>query len=157
MDALSVLGVVSQGLRLVKEIIPANSRGTAKPLDVSGQHTFGQVFLDRLDEDGDGALTLNEVKISDRLFNRLDSNGDGVLSLQELNDGASLIQRERGIGHQVNEYISTHDADHDSRLSKMESGLDDSIFGRIDTNHDKSINRGEITSAYTNHTLDLTS
>jgi len=151
MDVLSALGVVSQGLRLVKEMIPSHSKGA----ETFSQQTFGEIFLNRLDKDGDGSIGLNEAKISATLFSRLDRNGDGELSLQELNEGASLIQRERGIGHQVNEYINTHDADHNELLSIMESGLDESIFGRIDTNQDKSINRGEITSAYTKHALDL--
>ena len=151
MNVLSALGVVSQGLRLVREMIPGQSRGAA----TVDQQTFGEVFLHRLDENGDGAISLNEAKFSEKLFQNLDKNGDGALSLQELNEGALLIQRERGIGYKVNEYINTHDADHNEVLSIMESGVDESIFERMDTNQDKSINRQEITSAYTNHTLDL--
>lgn len=155
MDILSTLGVVSQGLRLVKEILPTRPKGAIHPTEASPNTSFAQVLLNRQDKNGDGTLTLGEVKFSDKLFHLIDSNGDGKLDVQELNAATPLIQNAQRTDESIMEYMKTHDADHNALISTIESGLEESLFSSIDQNNDKSINRAELNTAYHNQTLDL--
>ena len=155
MDVLSTLGIVSQGLRLAKQVIPNHASGSGKPFQVAAQESLGEKLLNRQDTNGDGGLSIDEVKFSDTLFKRLDSDADGKLSIEELNTGASQIQEAQRMAQHVAQYIESHDADHNALISIMESGLDETQFDTLDNNKDHALNRGEITSAHRKHTLDL--
>lgn len=157
MNPLGAIGLVSQGLRLMKGLVSARAQAPQQATGLSESKSFAQALLEHFDQDANGSISQNETPFSKTLFSQLDLNNDGMLTAQELSEGTPHIQHEQHLAQQVDQFLQRRDADHDAQLSKIESGLDESLFTRIDRNQDSSINRGEITAAHTQHTLDLSS
>ncbi len=150
MEVLNAIGAVSQGIRLVKGLIPKQGSSVNAP-----QQSFGEVLLQHQDRNGDGALSAQELKVSSALYGRLDRNSDGVLSMDELNAGATLIQKAFNSEERIDQYFESHDANHDTFINLMESGLDSDRFKNVDSNADKQLNRSEISAAYQSRSMDL--
>lgn len=150
MDVLQAIGAATQGFRLVKGLFPKQSSSEALP-----QKSFGEMLLRHQDRNGDGALSAQELKLSSSLFNQLDRNADGKLSLDELNSGSSLIQQALQSEKRIDQYIESHDADHNDLINEVESGMEHEIYSIVDRNADKQLNRSEIGMAIQGQSMDL--
>jgi hypothetical protein len=152
MEVLNAVSALSQGVKLVKQLIPNKM---PNPANAASQPSFGELMLSHQDSDGDGALTVKEAMLSSELFNRLDKDGNGTLSVDEINAGAREIHQAHRIQQQAGAFIETHDVDYDTLISKRESGLDNAHFKHIDQNSNAQLNQEEIILAINNRSLDL--
>ncbi|MBI3839760.1 MAG: EF-hand domain-containing protein [Planctomycetia bacterium] len=120
-----------------------------------------QVFR-RLDKNGDGKLTLDEVPeerrpMFERIFRRADKDGDKVLTLEEFIAGFRGGQQPppgakqpEVIGAQAlprGGLFQALDTDHDGKLSSAEISAASEVLKKLDKNDDGTITIDELMSA----------
>ncbi len=90
--------------------------------------------LAELDQDGNGRLSRNEFPGPDEAWRRLDRNADGWISAEEL-EGAGPPAPPAPGGDRA-EAFRRADTDGDGRVSRREFRGTDTLFDRLDRNHD---------------------
>lgn len=136
-------------LRLtVLGLTAALAASTASVVDAQPRMRFAE-----MDRNGDGAVTRQEWRGSERSFERHDWNGDGVLSGDEVRPGARPQRDLEAADHAANRYERTlvwteqgfrsldHDAD--GRLEAAEWHFDLETFRRIDRDGDGVVTLAE--------------
>ena len=84
--------------------------------------------MKRFDSDGDGKVTREEFRGSERMFDRFDKDNDGVITQDEVRRrGSDSLQRAA-------------DSDKDGKVSKEEWTA---LFDRMDTNGDGTLDASE--------------
>jgi Ca2+-binding EF-hand superfamily protein len=130
---------------------------------------LAEKMISEQDADGDGALSLDETKLSEDAFNELDTDGDGLVSEEELATGlqASLeqmlqIMQASGMtqpeppegapdaGQVADDAVSQLDEDGDGGLSQAESGVSSETFDALDLNEDGVVSAEELAEAMKN-------
>lgn len=114
-------------------------------------------ILERLDQNGDGVVTPDDVPEGDRTermlrrLERLDADGDGEVTLDELEQAkakalARAERREDGGRKQRGKHrtFESRDADGDGRLSPEEFGGQVARFQRLDSDGDGVVLRDEL-------------
>jgi Ca2+-binding EF-hand superfamily protein len=95
-----------------------------------------------MDRNGDGVITRDEWRGSDRSFRNHDWNGNGVLSGAEVGAGGA-VERE-----DLDRSLFGHlDRDSDGRLSRREWGGTEAAWREMDTNRDGFVTRQEFYAA----------
>ena len=123
-------------------LIPASCRASEAPQITPSQ--IGQM-IDRLKEadvNSDGRVTRQEwLAYRARLFDRLDQNGDGVLSI----DDVPPFLRDGAQGQSLRQALIDCDLNHDGQLSRAEFVFGPTpVFDLIDINKDGVIDANEI-------------
>jgi Ca2+-binding EF-hand superfamily protein len=101
-----------------------------------------QRIIQDKDADGDGALSVDEMGISEEAFAKLDANEDGLLDQSELESGLP----ELGKTIWAERMIQDKDADGDGVLSVDEMGIPEETFARLDANEDGLLDQSELES-----------
>ena len=125
-------------------------------------------FISGLDEDGDGALSLEESGVSESDFTALDTDGDGLVTADEINAEMEAMASQRkaemammgggppppppemseeDIEQAASDLISELDSDGDGGLSLEESGAAEEEFDELDTNQDGMVSAEELAAA----------
>ena len=101
----------------------------------------GQHFIERMDTNGDGAVTAEEIEAQRAgKFAQFDANKDGELSPDEFNALEEDMRRERQQAH-----FQRMDADGNKSVSLEEfSGPRDKMFERFDKNKDGKLTADEM-------------
>lgn len=109
-------------------------------------------MFERLDSDGDGRFTREEVEAQGiARFGEADANGDGLLSEQELRDAAAARAAERS-ERMAARMLERFDANGDGALSQEELSARESrhggkLFERVDADGDGVVTRSEFMAA----------
>ena len=109
-------------------------------------------MLERLDQDGDGLISLEEFNADDRvpgmrMLDRADADGDGAVTREELRasiDVATEERRER-IGRHMEQRFDAIDEDGDGVIMRTE--VLEQAFYRLDANGDGFISEAEAQDA----------
>ncbi|MBN2307718.1 MAG: EF-hand domain-containing protein [Candidatus Hydrogenedentes bacterium] len=116
-------------------------------------------LLEYTDSDGDGALSIDEVGLSEDVFGEIDTDGDGVLSLEEIQaDMASQAQPagppppprpesvdlSESAADMVARMIGDLDTDEDGALTIEESGFSEDLFEEIDADGNGLLDQEEL-------------
>jgi hypothetical protein len=115
----------------------------ARAASASRKPDPGQI-LQNADENGDGVVTRAEfADARNKMFSRLDRNGDGFLSKEDAPHG--LLAQRGGAGNGMAEMMTLFDKDGDGRISRDEFVNGPALsFDRADSNHDGTIDAGEL-------------
>lgn len=101
-------------------------------------------IMDSKDSDGDGALTIEELGVSEDKFNELDTDGDGVVDSEELEaafaDGINSIL--------ANLHTNDSEADDETDVTTEELSAAEKIFGQIDADGDGVVDEEEFKAAF---------
>lgn len=140
----------------------------AGPLSVApSQHqadTTSEIIFKKLDTDGDGKLSKDELQNSDKLLRQYDTDDDETVSLAELGGNPFLPGRAAvaspngmmGIPSQVqqvivlgratnlSELLVRYDANKDGKLDKKEVAFDAALFRKLDKNNDRGLDLAEM-------------
>lgn len=103
------------------------------------------------DNDGDKALSAEELDVPGEVFSKIDANGDGNDDRVELNDYYPISKIDIPTLH----LIKDKDADGDNVLSAEELDISEDIFKVIDANGDGSADREELNAASPLNKLNL--
>jgi Ca2+-binding EF-hand superfamily protein len=101
-----------------------------------------QRIIQDKDADGDGALSVDEMGISEEVFAKLDANEDGLLDQSELESGL----HELGKSRRAERMIQNRDVDGDGALSVDEMGISEEAFAKLDANEDGLLDQSELES-----------
>jgi len=144
MEIVSAIGAINAGLGVLSRLMP--NRGSKPQSEFSRvlEQSMGRQMMQRLDIDASGTLTLNETKMPESVFRQLDANADGELTEAEINTGLESLRREDGVNQQVRLWMESHDSNHDSAVSRRESGLDGRVFRAGDMNGDDALTNDEL-------------
>ncbi|MFD2173843.1 EF-hand domain-containing protein [Rhodobacter lacus] len=106
--------------------------------------------LTRFDADGDGKVTLAEIRAKRaEMTKSIDADGDGLLSADEL-VAAELARMKERVEARVKARIAAQDADGDGKLSAAELAsppMPVRMFERLDANNDGVLSADEIANA----------
>ena len=128
--------------------------GVAMPAAAQGQAN-AQMRFQSMDRNGDGVITRDEWRGSERSFRNHDWNGDGRLSGDEVRPGAAREGRwdDRDVADSIDRdgnYTAARfrelDHNHDGRLSGDEWHGQNEVYWRLDRNRDGFISEPEFTS-----------
>ncbi|GAB3726499.1 hypothetical protein GCM10028862_01860 [Luteimonas pelagia] len=105
----------------------------------------GGQFFDKLDANGDGAVSRQEAAAMKAAhLAELDANNDGFVEYDEM----KAAREARARAH----FTERHDANGDGRVSVDEMGMrGEGMFERMDTNKDGSISREEMAQGHGRH------
>lgn len=115
-----------------------------------------QAFFKRLDRNGDGKVTLDEIpeqrkEIFERMLARLDKNGDKSVTLDEFKAARGARPTDRpGQGQprvQIGALMRTLDTNGDGKLSKEEIAAAPSVLKKVDANEDGEVTADELLKA----------
>lgn len=109
------------------------------------QSAPGTALLDRLDTNGDGALTRDEIAAArERLFERLDFNRDGNLDAEEVGRFQDAVM-DRAVALQIllGAQWRRMDSDADGTVSREEFRSRASFFDLIDRDGDGRLSSAE--------------
>jgi Ca2+-binding EF-hand superfamily protein len=116
--------------------------------------TFSEV-LSKMDADGSGTLSADELNISEEAFALADSDGDGVVTQEEFEAGGAqaigdyLRSQESqpagtaGQGPSFDELLARLDADGNGTLNVDELDVSSEVFAEADTDGDGEVSREE--------------
>lgn len=140
--------------------IDANNDGQVDESELESD--YKKIFLNHAtmrlirnhDANDDGALTVEELGVSQELFDRIDSNADGVANRMELNtfDPKTYANRlTRAYLSGMAEYLmDKNDADGDGFLSTEEFGESEDVFAGLDSNGDGMVDAKELKAYHPN-------
>lgn len=115
--------------------------GSAKA-DDSGDHAGpGARLLERLDRDGDGAISRDEARsLGDARFRRWDRDGDGAVTEAEM-----IAAAEERVARRVGKVFARMDRNGDGRLERAElDAAGEARFERMDADGDGRVTVEEI-------------
>lgn len=97
--------------------------------------------FDRVDEDGDGQLSLRELEnaLAESLFTSGDLNGDGVVTFAEWKEVLPTTNQARFFKYAPDGKMTLEQA----RQAVDEGGVFDSLLGSIDTNNNGIVDKEE--------------
>jgi Ca2+-binding EF-hand superfamily protein len=98
-------------------------------------------MLHNRDQDGDGALNIEESSMPDEVFARIDTNEDGLADKEELKAFFPMAQYDRA----ATDFIAEKDANADDVLTMDEVNLPQELFNKMDTNADGQLDKKELT------------
>lgn len=102
-----------------------------------GQRRFN---IERFDQNGDGKLSRREFPGPPRLFDRLDADGDGFISKEEVERFRHRAARF-SLGERL---LQALDADHDGKLTREEFAHIVEYFGQLDRDGDGTLTSQEL-------------
>lgn len=124
--------------RIIATTLILGLAGGAALAGPGGKYGHGVQMFDRLDLNGDGMVTRDEMNQSQaERFARFDANSDGKLNVDELDAG---IRRER-----AERMFKWLDRDGDGAVTQAELGsLGEKMFDKMDANSDGAVSKDEI-------------
>lgn len=102
-----------------------------------------RIRFQNMDTNGDGVITRDEWRGSDRAFRNQDWNGDGVLSGDEVRIGARRQPREVVGTSGRQDRFTMLDTNGDGRISRDEWRGNANVFNALDANGDGALTRQE--------------
>ncbi|AZO67273.1 MULTISPECIES: EF-hand domain-containing protein [unclassified Mesorhizobium] len=111
-----------------------------------GNDTPGKRILQRLDTNGDGAISRDEMLAArERMFTKLDRNGDGVIGEKEI-EGArdAIIDRADAAQARLGNRWRRMDTNGDGKVSEVEFRNRMPLFDLADRNGDGTLSADEI-------------
>ncbi len=120
-------------------VLPLTFHANAGPDGKGGK--FGKAFIERMDADGDGAVTKAEIESKRTAkFDEFDANKDGQLSADEFNALHEDRKQKR-----MEARFAKFDEDNNSTISAEEFGSrTDDMFERFDKNKDGKLTADEL-------------
>ncbi|OBQ71001.1 EF-hand domain-containing protein [Mesorhizobium erdmanii] len=115
--------------------------GAAQAQDMPGQR-----ILQRIDTNGDGAISKDEMTAArERLFKRLDRNGDGVIDEKEIESARQAIEDRAEVAQaRLANRWRRMDANGDGKVSEQEFASSMPLFDLVDRNGDGKLSADEI-------------
>ena len=106
----------------------------------------GQRILQRIDTNGDGAISKDEMTAArERLFRRLDRNGDGVIDEKEIDSARQAIEDRAEVAQaRLGNRWRRLDTNGDGKVSQQEFASSMPLFDLIDRNGDGRLSADEI-------------
>lgn len=106
----------------------------------------GQRILQRIDTNGDGAISKDEMRAArERLFKRLDRNGDGVIDEREIDSARQAIEdRAEAAQARLGNRWRRLDTNGDGKVSEQEFASSMPLFDFVDRNEDGRLSADEI-------------
>ena len=133
---------------VVVAVVPAGAQAQA-----------ARMRFESMDQNRDGAISLDEWRGSDRAFQNQDWNGDGQLSGNEVRLGARRDGNYEEADHLPNRYeryvswtaagFTNLDHNRDRRISANEWHFDVETFRRVDRNRDGFLSQSEFSTTTT--------
>lgn len=127
-------------------LIAALLLGLAPLSAAHGQDVPGQRILQRVDTNGDGAISKDEmIAARERLFKKLDRNGDGVIDEKEI-EGArdAIMDRADAAQARLGNRWRRMDTNGDGKVSEEEFRNRTPLFDLADRNGDGKLSADEI-------------
>ncbi|QKC95953.1 EF-hand domain-containing protein [Mesorhizobium sp. NZP2298] len=108
----------------------------------------GQRILQRIDTNGDGAISKDEMTAArERLFRKLDRNGDGVIDEKEMESARQAIKDRAEVAQaRLGSRWRRMDANGDGKVSEQEFASSMPLFDLADRDGDGKISADEIAS-----------
>ncbi len=111
--------------------------------------------IEKLDADGDGALSAEESRAPQKVFSLADADGDGLLTREEMlaagpppgMGGKGKPPKDVSPEDAAAHIIEKRDADGDGAISAAESKAPEEVFDAIDTNQDGIVSKAELEAA----------
>lgn len=119
--------------------------GLALPGAVQAQTTPIAALIDRLDSDGDGIVSRDEIAAArERLFERLDANGDGNLDAGEIDAlRDAIMDRAVAMQARLGSQLRRMDANGDGTISAEEFRTRTLLFDLADRDGDGKLSPAE--------------
>ena len=112
----------------------------------AAQDMPGQRILQRLDANGDGAISKDEILAArERIFKRLDRNGDGVIDEKEIEIARQAIEdRAEAAEARLGNRLRRMDRNGDDKVTENEFQASTPLFDLADRNGDGRLSADEI-------------
>lgn len=106
----------------------------------------GQRILQRIDTNGDGAISKDEIMAArERIFKRLDRNGDGVIDEKEIETARQAIEDRAGAAEaRLGTRWRRMDRNGDGKVTEDEFQASTPLFDLADRNGDGKLSADEI-------------
>ncbi|TIQ37196.1 MAG: signal transduction protein [Mesorhizobium sp.] len=127
-------------------IFAAMLLGLAPLPAAQAQDAPGRRMLQRLDINGDGAISKDEIMAGrERMFKRLDRNGDGVIDEKEVETARQAIEdRAQAAEARVGKRWRRMDRNGDGKVTEDEFQASTPLFDLADRNGDGKLSADEI-------------
>ncbi|MBZ9887376.1 signal transduction protein [Mesorhizobium sp. M7A.F.Ca.US.006.04.2.1] len=129
-------------------LIAALLIGLAPLCAAQAQDMPGQRILQRIDTNGDGAISKDEMTAArERLFRKLDRNGDGVIDEKEMESARQAIKDRAEVAQaRLGSRWRRMDANGDGKVSEQEFASSMPLFDLADRDGDGKLSADEIAS-----------
>ncbi|MBZ9987633.1 EF-hand domain-containing protein [Mesorhizobium sp. BH1-1-5] len=117
------------------------------PICATAAHDMpGQRILQRLDTNGDGAISKDEILAArERMFKRLDRNGDGIIDEKEIETARQAIEdRAEAAEARLGNRLRRMDRNGDGKVTENEFQASTPLFDLADRNGDGRLSADEI-------------